>query len=84
MSSFIETKNPGKRLINVQIEPLQNLISDTKFDVVKMDVEGYEAVVILENKDVFLKNRPVFFMEFCPAAIDEQEITPLRTYFSSF
>lgn len=72
MSSFIETKNPGKKLINVQVEPLEKMIPDTKFDVVKMDVEGYEAVVILENKDIFLKNRPVFFMEFCPAAIDEQ------------
>lgn len=72
MSSFIETKNPGKKLINVQIEPLKKMISDATFDVVKMDVEGYEAVVILENKDIFLKNRPIFFMEFCPSAIDEQ------------
>ncbi|AZA78940.1 FkbM family methyltransferase [Chryseobacterium sp. G0186] len=72
MSSFIETKNPGKKLINVQIEPLEKMIHDVKFDVVKMDVEGYEAVVVLENRDIFLKNRPLFFMEFCPAAIDEQ------------
>lgn len=74
MSSFIESKNPGKKLINVQIEPLEKMISDVKFDVVKMDVEGYEAVVVLENKDIFLKNRPILFMEFCPAAIDEQGI----------
>ncbi|KMQ66272.1 hypothetical protein ACM46_01615 [Chryseobacterium angstadtii] len=71
MSSFVATKNPGQKKINVQIEPLEKMINDAKFDVVKMDVEGYEAIVILGNKDIFLKNRPVFFLEFCPSAIDE-------------
>lgn len=72
MSSFIESKNPEKKIINVQIEPLKKIIGDTKFDVVKLDVEGYEAVVVLDNKDIFLQNRPIFFMEFCPLAIAEE------------
>ncbi|MET3535532.1 FkbM family methyltransferase [Chryseobacterium limigenitum] len=72
MSSFIESKNPGNKIINVQVEPLKKMIADTKFDVVKLDVEGYEAVVVLGNKDIFLQNRPIFFMEFCPLAIEEE------------
>lgn len=72
MSSFVEIDHPGKKVITVQIEPLEKIINNAKFDVVKMDVEGYEAVVILGNKDIFLKNRPIFFMEFCPTAIDQQ------------
>lgn len=72
MSSFIKTENRGQQIINVKIEPLDKMINDTNFDVVKIDVEGYEAVVILGNKNIFLKNRPIFFMEFCPEAIDKQ------------
>ena len=35
-------------------------------------MEGHEAVVILGNKSVFLKNRPIFFMEFCPNCIKSE------------
>ena len=35
-------------------------------DTVKIDVEGYEAVVILGNKDKFQRDSPIIFMEYNP------------------
>lgn len=72
VSSFVNTNNKGKQEITVQIDTLSNLIKDEKFDVIKLDVEGYEAVVIFGNKDIILKNRPKIFMEFCPSCIEEE------------
>lgn len=70
-STFVE--NIHTESVNVQIDVLKNVLpSDLKFDVVKVDVEGFEAVVILENKDIFLENRPVFFLEFSPSSITAQ------------
>lgn len=71
-STLIENNSPGRK-INVQIERLENTLpKNQKFDVVKIDVEGYEAVVILGNADIFLQNRPIFFMEFCPSLITDE------------
>lgn len=72
ISSFVSSKNPGKTEITVQIEPLHKMMGDVKFDVIKLDVEGYEAVVVLGNKDIILKNRPVIFMEWCASCIEEE------------
>lgn len=38
----------------------------------KIDVEGYEAIVILSNKEIFLKNKPIIFLEFCPDCIKKE------------
>lgn len=72
VSSFVDTKNPGKQLITVKTEPLSKVIPDVKFDVIKLDVEGYEAVVILKSQEIILKNRPVIFMEWCASCIEEE------------
>lgn len=57
--------------ININIDRLENLLpKDLKFDVVKIDVEGYEAVVLIGNKDIFLKNRPIIFLEYSNNAIE--------------
>lgn len=71
-STFIKNDSNSK-LLHVNIELLESALPENqKFDVVKMDVEGYEAVVILGNKDVFLKNRPIFFLEFSPNCINRE------------
>lgn len=69
-SSFIDRKNSNTEKIVLKIDTLESILGDTKFDVVKIDVEGFEAVVILGNKDIFLKNRPVIFMEFDRPSIE--------------
>ena len=69
-SSFVEIKDRRTSSIKVSIDVLQNVLPENiKFDVVKMDVEGHEAVIILGNKEIFQKNRPLFFMEFSPSSI---------------
>lgn len=70
-SSLIENKK-ASRTIPIKINRLENLLpKDQKFDVVKMDVEGYEAIVLLGNKEIFIKNKPCIFLEFCPSSIND-------------
>lgn len=69
-SSFSEIKGRGISQIEVRIDTLKNVLPENiSFDVVKIDVEGHEAVVILGNKEIFMKNRPIIFMEFSPTSI---------------
>lgn len=77
-SSFVERDHPkNAALITVHTDTLENVLKDIKFDVIKLDVEGYEAVVILGNKEIIKKNKPVIFMEFNPAWIlKEGNYTP--------
>lgn len=71
-SSFINNNSTAK-LISVKIDRLENCLpDDIKFEIVKIDVEGYEAVVILSNKEIFIKNRPTIFMEFSPNCINKE------------
>lgn len=69
-STLLKNTN-GNKPINIQVEHLNNVLpKDLKFDVVKIDVEGFEAVVILGNKELFIKNKPVIFLELDPKSID--------------
>ncbi|WP_262150645.1 FkbM family methyltransferase [Chryseobacterium foetidum] len=71
-SSFLQNSKSAK-LLQVKIDLLSNVLpKEQRFDVVKIDVEGYEAVVILGNKELFLKNRPTIFLEFSPTCIDRE------------
>ena len=70
-ASSLLKNNSANTPINVQIDVLENVLpKDLKFDVVKIDVEGFEAVVILGNKELFIKNKPTIFLEFAPKDID--------------
>lgn len=71
-STFLD-QNLGHKTIQVNIDKLENVLPlNQKFDVVKIDVEGYEAIVILSNKEIFLKNKPIIFLEFCPDYIKKE------------
>lgn len=66
-SSFVKRDEKDiTEVITVNTDTLNNILNDTKVDVVKIDVEGYEAIVILGNKDFILKNKPIIFLEFSP------------------
>lgn len=65
-SSFVERSNKNIDVISVQTETLESVLKDVKMDVIKLDVEGYELVVILGNKEKILKDKPIIFMEFSP------------------
>ncbi|MFC6267083.1 FkbM family methyltransferase [Frigoriflavimonas asaccharolytica] len=72
-SSFSEVKGRETTSLQVKIDTLKNVLPENiTFDVVKMDVEGHEAVVILGNKEIFIKNKPIFFMEFSPSSIEAE------------
>lgn len=83
-SSFIDRKNTNAEKILLKIDTLQNILGDTKFDVVKIDVEGFEAVVILGNKDIILKNRPVIFLEFDRPSIENSLVYSATELFNFF
>lgn len=80
-SSFIDRSNDHTHKITVPTNTLQNILGNTSFDVMKIDVEGYEAVVILGNKEIILKNRPVIFVEYDRKWIlEEGSHTPEELY----
>lgn len=80
-SSFVETDNPNVNILSVQTDTLENIFKDKKVDVIKIDVEGFEAVVIFGNKEFILRNRPVIFMEFAPESIKKEgSYTPLELF----
>lgn len=71
-SSFIDRANEHTNKITVKTDTLENTIGEIHFDLMKIDVEGYEAVVILGNKEIILKNRPVIFLEYDRQWISEE------------
>ncbi|WP_157844176.1 FkbM family methyltransferase [Chryseobacterium sp. Leaf180] len=72
-ASSLVNQTQNSKQIPIQIDLLENVLPENlKFDVIKLDVEGYEAVVILSNKDILLKNRPVIFLEFSPSCIKNE------------
>jgi FkbM family methyltransferase len=80
-SSFIDRADEHAHKITVTTNTLKNILGDTSFDVMKIDVEGYEAVVILGNQEIILKNRPVIFVEYDRKWIlEEGSHTPEELY----
>lgn len=71
-SSFVERENKNTNYITVHTDTLQNIIPSVKLDVMKIDVEGYEAVVVLGNKEKILHDRPTIFIEVNPTWIEKQ------------
>lgn len=71
-SSFVERENKNTNYITVHTDTLQNIIPSVKLDVMKIDVEGYEAVVVLGNKEKILHDRPTIFIEVNPTWIGKQ------------
>lgn len=68
-SSFLKNRENNPEIL-VKINTLASTLpKNQEFHVVKIDVEGFEAVVILGNKEIFLKNRPTIFLEFSPNCI---------------
>lgn len=83
-SSFVERENPNSNIINVHLDTLKNIIFDVKMDVIKLDVEGYESVVILGNQEKILKDKPVIFMEYNPNWIEKEGSSKTDEVFNFF
>lgn len=83
-SSFVERDDPNPNIITVQIDTLKNVLGDVKMDVIKLDVEGYESVVILGNKEKILKDKPVIFMEYNPDWIEKEGSAKTEEVFNFF
>ena len=83
-SSFVKRDDPNPNIITVQIDTLENILKDVKMDVIKLDVEGYESVVILGNKDKILKDKPVIFMEYNPDWIEREGSAKTDEVFNFF
>lgn len=86
-SSFLKNRENNPEIL-VKINTLQGALpNDEDFQIVKIDVEGFEAVVLLGNKELILKNRPTIFLEFSPNCIQrEGTYTPeafLNFFFSN-
>jgi len=76
-------QNHGENYINIKIETLESL-KINKFDVIKLDVEGYEPNVILGNKEIILKNRPTILLEFTPFLYNENGLFTSKKLFNFF
>lgn len=83
-SSFVEREDEVQNIISVQIDTLENILGDVKMDVIKLDVEGYESVVILGNKDKILKDKPIIFMEFSPNWVEKEASYKIDEVFNFF
>lgn len=84
-SSFVEREAQNEvEKITVHTDTLANILIDKKIDVIKIDVEGFEAVAIMGNKDFILKNRPVIFLEYNPNWIDREGSYSSTEFFNFF
>lgn len=84
-SSFVEREAQNEvEKITVHTDTLANILIDKKVDVIKIDVEGFETVAIIGNKDFILKNRPVIFLEFNPKWIDKEGSYSALDFFNFF
>jgi len=81
-SSFVERNSDAEtEIMIVHTDTLTNILGEKKIDVIKIDVEGFEAVVILGNKDFILQNRPIIFLEFNPHWISQEGMfTPTELF----
>lgn len=55
--------------IEIIVQALDDLVQE-RVDFVKVDTEGYEPNVILGNKNFFLRNQPIIWLEFTPKSYD--------------
>jgi FkbM family methyltransferase len=59
----------ARKPTKIRARALDNLLRDTRVDVVKIDVEGYEPAVLAGMREVLRQQRPVIFSEFAPGTI---------------
>ena len=69
----------------VQSVTIDNSLStQTKIDLIKIDIEGFEGLAIQGMMKTLTNNRPIIFMEFFPSMIEKcSKINPL-TYLKTF
>lgn len=66
-SSLVNAEQPDQ-VLSVGIKKLDDVIStDTKVDMIKIDVEGYEYEVLSGGKDLIFNSKPVIILEFSPS-----------------
>jgi FkbM family methyltransferase len=57
---------------------------ETKIDLIKIDIEGFEGIAIQGMMKTLTSNRPIIFMEFFPGMLEKfSRINPL-TYLETF
>lgn len=65
-----DIENPEIEVINVDVETLDDLLSDTKIDFIKIDVEGGEFGVLKGARNLLKKNLPTVLFECGKGASD--------------
>lgn len=60
--------------ISVPMKMLDNLITSSNIDTIKIDVEGAELDVIMGGKKLIQKNRPLIFFESAPPSENDEVI----------
>ena len=69
----------------VEIDTIDNLLSEQKIDMVKIDVEGFELNVLKVGINVLKKNHPIFIIEvYVQEILSYIEITNRQWFFNSF
>lgn len=64
------------RTIQVPIETLNNVLkSESRIDVIKIDVEGYELEVLRGATDIIARLKPLLYFEFIPDYTNRRLIT---------
>ena len=71
--------------IEVQTSTLDNLVeNESKVDIIRMDIEGYECVVIDGMKNTLIKHRPLLIVELHAGLVPIEKIAQFLRKLQSF
>lgn len=65
-SSILNFNQDQDELVPIQVDLLDNQLSDIQIDVIKIDVEGYEYQVLKGAERTLKKCTPTLFLEYSP------------------
>ncbi len=73
---FENPAKPKRMTWNMEVRPLDDILNGRKSDVVKIDVEGGEALVLEGMQTTLAKHRPLVLMEFSDTYLRDVSCVP--------
>ncbi len=78
-------KQYGERVVHAEVEcrTLDGLASDAGFtsvDLVKIDVEGFEAAVLRGGRQTILRHRPKLLLEWHPSFMTAESVSEISEF----
>jgi FkbM family methyltransferase len=79
---YVKATNPAFE--SVEAVSLDSFLSQTRIDLVKIDIEGHEPFAIKGMVNLLIQNKPVILTEFSPATLQQIGKTTPESYLETF